>query len=312
MSCISLKITYMKTKIGLLSIVGIFIISLNACKKDRIEKSKNEYEPVNSYLDMKKQQEQEFVINGPSNDTIVGNQGTKLLAGKDCLMFPNGDSVHYPFSVKLVELYTPKDMMYWQMPTVAAGNILETDGEIRVRATKNNQDLVLRPNCAYGVQMPNGAPKNNMNAFYGFDTGSFFDWTDNPASLGVTTSVSPTFNIIPYGYEALIARLGWLNCGKLANNGSGNTISFTSSTDYLENVGIFIYFPTTKSVMQVYNMTSGLIPTGTSVKIVMIAVDGGGNLFHYYNTMTISANTTLEVSLSVITDPNLTNLLDGL
>lgn len=303
----------MNTKtLFLLTTITLSSLLFHSCKKDRIEKSKNAYEPVNSYLDMKKQQEQEFVITGPSNDTIIGNQGTKLLVGKNCLMFPNNDTVSYPFSVKLVELYTAKDMIYWQMPTVAAGNILETDGEIRVRATKNNQDLVLKPGCAYGVHMPNAAPKNNMNVFYGFDTGNFYDWTDNPSALGVNTTISPTFNHIPYGYEALVARLGWINCGKLANNGSGNTITFTSQTDYLENVGIFIYFPTTKSVMQAYNMTSGLIPSGTNVKIIMIAVDGGGNLFHYYTTLTVNANTTLDVSLTAITDANLTALLDGL
>jgi len=299
----------MKNVLILSLLVAFSVIS---CKKDRIEKSKNEYEPVNSYMDTKKQQEQEFIINGPSGDTIVGNQGTRLLAGKNCLMFPNTDTVSYPFSIKLVELYTPKDMIYWQMPTVAGGNILETDGEIRVRATKNNQDLVLVPGCFYQVRMPNSTPKTGMRAFYGFDTGAFFDWTDNPASLGVTTSVNPVFDVIPYGYEANIARLGWLNCGKIANNGSGSIIGFTSQTDELTNLGIFIYFPATKSVMQVYNTVSGLIPNGSNVKIIMIGVTGGGQLYHYYSALTVNSSAMIDVVLTPISDPNLTALLDAL
>ena len=162
----------MNKKINFVILIVVAISITISCKKDRIEKKeKNEYAPVNTYLDSKKQQEQDFVITGPSNDTIVGNQGTKLLAGKDCLMFPNGDTVGYPFTVKLVELYTPKDMIYWQIPTVASGNILETDGEIRVRAVKDGQDLVLRPSCFYRVMMPNSAPSSNMREFLGFDGG---------------------------------------------------------------------------------------------------------------------------------------------
>lgn len=303
----------MKTTKYLLLMALFLILGTIACKKDRIEKSKNEYEPVNTYLDAKKQPEQEFIITGPSNDTIVGNQRTRLLVGRECLQFPNNDTVAYPFSVKLVELYTPKDMIYWQIPTVAAGNIMETHGEVRVRATKNNTDLVLKPNCFYQLQMPNTNPQANKNIFYGFDTGNFIDWTTNLAALGVSTPASATFNVIPtFGYDAFIPRLGWVNCGLTANNGSGSTLSFTSQTDELTNLGIFIYFPATKSVMQVYNTVSGLIPNGSTVKIIMIGITSGGQLFHYFSSLTINSSGTIDVVLTPISDTNLTAILDGL
>lgn len=290
-----------------ISIVGV------GCKKDRIEEKKlNEYAPINDYLDSKKQEEQEFVIDGSSNDTITGNQGTRLLAGKDCLMFPNGDSVAFPFTVKLVELYTPKDMIYWQMPTVASGNILETDGEVRVRAVKDGQDLVLKDYCFYQVMMPNSAPQSDMEKFHGFNSGSIVDWTNDVAQLGVTTNESTTFGTDSYGYIGNIPRLGWLNCGKLANNGSGSTVAFSSETDVLTNVGIFIYFPDTKSVMQVYNLTSGLIPDGTSVKIILMGQKSSGELFYQYSSQTISGNTAIDVELQEISDADLTNILDNL
>lgn len=301
-------------KISLFSAIALIGISiLFSCKKDRIEKKeKNDYAPVNDYLDTKKQQEQEFEITGLSNDTITGNQGTKLLAGKDCLMFANGDTVGYPFTIKLVELYTPKDMIYWQIPTVAGGNILETDGEIRVRAVKNGQDLLLRPSCFYRVMMPNAAPKNYMREFLGFDGGGFTDWTDNPSALGVTTSVNPVFGTDSYGYIGDVPRLGWLNCGLLANNGSGSTIAFTSETDNLQNVGTFVYFPATKSVMQAYNSVTGLIPSGTSVKIILIGVQSSGQLFYFYKDTTINSSASIDVELAPISDADLTTLLNSL
>lgn len=302
----------MKKLLIITTVVALFA-GFNACKKDRIEKKeKNEYAPIDDYLDSKKQEEQEFVITDSSNDTITGNQGTKLQAGKDCLMFPNGDSVAFPFTVKLVELYTPKDMIYWQMPTLAGGSILRTDGEIRVRAVKDGQDLVLRDYCYYGVQMPNASPQSNMRKFYGVDNGAFVDFTDNVSALGVTTSVGSTFSTDAYGYYGYIPRLGWLNCGVNAGGSSNSNILFTSETDNLENVGIFIYFPATKSVMQVYNMVSGNIPNGSDVKIILMAQKSSGELYHYYTTATINASTTLDVELTAISDADLTNILNGL
>ncbi|NQX98944.1 MAG: hypothetical protein HRT73_13860, partial [Flavobacteriales bacterium] len=91
----------MKKSSPIYSLVIIAIIIINtSCKKDRIEvpeeKTLNEYNPVNQYLDSKKQQEQEFIITGPSNDTITGNQGTKIIGGKNCLQDANGDTIDYP------------------------------------------------------------------------------------------------------------------------------------------------------------------------------------------------------------------------
>ncbi|MBL4670262.1 MAG: hypothetical protein JKY30_13495 [Flavobacteriales bacterium] len=284
-------------------IIAITIIN-TSCKKDRIEvpeeKTLNEYNPVNQYLDSKKQQEQEFIITGPSNDTITGNQGTKVIGGKNCLQDANGDTIDYPFSIHLVELYTPKDMIYWQMPTVAGGNILETDGEIRIRATENGQELTL--SCPYQIWIPNTAPNSSMTIFTGADNGNFIDWSN-------TTT---PFSLISYGYSGIVNSLGWLNADIQIGTGSGNTLTFTSQVDDLTNVGIFIYIPASKTVMQVYNMTSGLIPNGSSIKIIMMAQDANGQLFSYTDSRTVNSSSTIDISLSQTTDAALTSHLNGL
>jgi len=289
-------------------LIVTFIISTvlinTSCKKDRIEtpeeETLNEYNSVNQYLDTKKQNEQDFEITGPSNDTLTGNQGTRVYGGKNCLVDANGDTIDYPFSIHLVELYTPKDMIYWQMPTVASGNILQTDGEIRIRATKNNQELFL--SCPFGFEMPNASPNSSMIIFTGADNGSFIDWSNTGTSFTLTS----------YGYLGSTSSFGWLNADIQVGTGSGNTLSFTSQVDNLANVGIFIYIPATKTVMQVYNTVSGLIPNGSSVKIVMMAQDASGNLFSYTETRTVNSSATIDMSLSQTTDAALTTYLNGL
>lgn len=285
-----------------------------ACKKDRIDdvQSLNEYNSPNDYLDSKKQDEQEFIITADSGGPIIGNQFTTIWGGRQCLMFPNGDSVALPYTVKLVELYTPKDMIYYQMPTVASDTILETDGEIRVRAFKDGTELVLVPGCSWAIKMPNSAPENYMRAFYGFPVSNYVNWTDNPASLGVTASFNPVFTTATDGYLNSIVKLGWVNCGITRGSSNNHTMTFASTTDNLTNVAIFIYFPATKTVMQVYNTVSGSIPNGSAVKIVAMAVDANGTLFSFNQNLTMTSSTQAQVTMTATTNAALTALLDGL
>lgn len=298
----------------LVSITLPAVLLMSGCSKDRIEQQLNTYSPVNTYLDTKKQQEQVFIIDTSGSGPITGNQGTNIWLGKQCLMYPNGDSVPWPFEVRLVELYKPKDMIYWQMPTVSAGTVLKTDGEIRLRCVQNNTDLLLKPDpCMAQIEMPNAAPQAGMRVFYGYDNSGKPDWNDDPSFFGITTSLNPVFSTTPIGYMNGICRLGWVNCGLLAGGSSGSsTISFTSSTDDLTNVGIFVYLPATKTVIQAYNMTTTAIPNGSNAKIVCIGVDGSGSLFSFTQTLTVSSNQSVDVVMSATTDAALTSVLDGL
>lgn len=295
----------------ILFLTTLFFTILFSCSKKRISTPPlNSYNSPNSYLDSKQQAEQEFTIDSSGSGPIIGNQGTKIWTGKQCLMLPTGDSVIWPFKIKLVELYTPKDMIYYRMPTVASGNILETDGEIRLRAFKGTTELVIKPGgCGVQIEMPNAAPKSYMRVHYGFSTS---DWTDNPASLGVVTSLNPVFSATSYGYLNLIAKLGWINCGINAGSPTSSNLTFSSTVDDLTNVAIFVYVSGKKTVMQVSSLTSGQIPNGSNIKIVAIGLDGGGQLFSFNQNLTITANTPIDVTMTATTDASLTSLLNSL
>ncbi len=302
----------MKTSGTIISLFVLTVISgallFVSCSKERTESKEeqlNEYQSMNNYYDSKKQDEQEFVIDTSGSGPIIGNQGTKLWGSKEILMYPNGDSVQWPYTVKLIELYTPKDMLYYQMPNVSGGGLLTTGGEVRVRAFKDGQELVLRPGYTWMVEMPNANPVTNMKIYYGVDNTSYVDWTDSPAGNFTTTS---------YGYTGNIAKLGWVTCGKPAAVSSATTnYTFTSTTDNLQNVSKFIYFPDARSLMQVYNQTSGALPVGENIKVILIGIDGNNQLFYYYNETQVSTSSNqVSVTLSSISDASLTAILDSL
>jgi hypothetical protein len=307
---INLKSKKMKTivrikTIGVLISVTVLAIT-GSCSKERIEPddSRAEYQQMDNYYDTKKQKEQEFKIEGSGEGPIIGNQGTKIWISKEKLMYANGDSVHWPFTIKLVELYTPKDMIYYQMPTVSDGMLLTTGGEVRVRAFKGEVELVLRPAETWTVEMPNKNPESEMKIFYGVETSSFVDWTANPAG---------SFDATAYGYTGEIKKMGWVNCGKDAYSSVTTTrYSFTSSTDNLDKVSTFIYLPNQKGLMQAYNQTSAALPIGEEMKIIMIAINDSSQLFSYYKEIEVSSINQVDVTLTKISDADLTTILDGL
>jgi len=282
--------------------MAIFI----GCSKERSDpkQEQSDYTQMTNYMDSKKQQEQVFEITGDGDGPIVGNQGTKIWGSKEILMYPNGDSVQWPFTVNLVELYTPKDMVYYQMPTVSGGMLLTTGGEIRLRAFKDGQELLLRPDKTWTVEMPNNSPLLDMKIYYGVENPSYVDWTPIPAGDFADTT---------YGYTGAIKKLGWVACGKIAYN-TTSTIDYTfkSVTDNLQNIAIFIYLPAIKSLMQVYNQTSGALPIGENAKTILMGINTNNQLFYNYKDTVVSTKNLWNVKMDSISDAGLTAILDAL
>lgn len=293
--------------------VLVVALLFSSCSRDRIERDLNTYESPNAYLDSKKQDEQVFVIDSAGEGPIIGNQGTAIWGSIDCLQLPGGALVDYPFIVKLVELYTPKDMIYYRMPTVAAGMPLETAGEIRLRAEKDGQELSLSQPCAFKVSMPNAAPAlNYMNVFYGNENGDLVDWTTDLGLWGITQTQNPVFDVDTIGYTAFIEKLGWINADRSVATSGTYSITFDSEEDDLSNVIFFAYLPDSKTVLQSADGVIAGIPAGAFAKVVAIAVNTSGDLFHFQQELTVNGNSTVMVVMTGISDPELTALLDSL
>jgi hypothetical protein len=285
----------------------------SSCSRDRIERDLNAYESPNAYLDLKKQDEQVFVIDTAGEGPIIGNQGTTIWGSIDCLQLLGGAGVDYPFIVKLVELYTPKDMIYYRMPTVAAGMPLETAGEVRLRAEKDGQELVLSQPCAFKVSMPNASPAlNYMNVYYGNENGDVVDWTTDLGVWGITQTQNPVFDVDTIGYTAFIEKLGWINADRSVSTSGTFSLTFDSEEDDLSNVLFFAYLPDSKTVLQSSAGIISGIPSGAFAKVVAIAVNASGDLFHFQQELTVNGNSTVMVVMTGISDPELTTLLDSL
>ncbi len=286
----------------LATIMGITL--LVGCSKDRVsEVDKSSYKSSEEYMDAHKQAEQEFVITQDGTEPIVAQQGTKVWPARSKLMFANGSDIIYPYTVKIVELYTPKDMILYQMPSTSGTSLLTTAGEVRVRAFKDGQELVLKPDSTWKVEMPSATPMANMLTYYGAVSASMVNWINIPVG---------NFTATAYGYTAEMAKLGWISCAKVASTAATATFSFNSTTDNLDNVVKFLYFPNLKSLKQVYTQTASDLPIGESVKIILIGINASDIPYTFAAQNTISKDSTINVTLTVSTDAALTAILDGL
>jgi hypothetical protein len=287
--------------------LSVFTLSIlfSNCSKERIEPDQQleEYEEADEYLESKKVEEQEYEITEEGDGPLIGNEGTKIWISKDILMYPNGDSVHFPYTIKLIELYTPEDMIYYQMPSMSDNALLSTHGYVRVRAFKDNVELVLRPDKYWLVEMPRSNPESDMLIYNGAENNADVNWVDK---------YSTAFTATAYGYYGEIKELGWIACAKDAI-GSTQTVSYSFYSDSisLDNLSNYIYLPEKEALMQVIGSGTAPLPLDESMKIIVFAKQGE-QLFSFYTEGIVGAENRIEIVLSTTTDAALTATLVSL
>ncbi len=296
-------------------VVGLMLIGAS-CSNQRVDQ--NHYSEPEEFMYDNRPEEQEFTITGEGEGPIVGNQGTRLWMDTTIFMFPNGDAVSYPFTLKLIELYTPKDMELYDMPTVAQGNMLVTGGEIRVRAFKDGQELVLIPGQWYHAQVPSANPVSQMSIFYGQEANGIMDWQDDVTAVsnnaGIESLEYIAIDSTDSFYDMRVPVMDWINCDYFYDYDPSavTTVSYTSEDDNLDNVMIFLYFNDIGSVMRVYDEVSGNVPIGASVKSLCFAQNTAGNMAYHYDEFAITENHTVQVTMTEIAEADLIALMQGL
>ena len=296
----------MKNTIKLLAAASLISFTLINCSKERIQPEPNTYASLNEFYEAYKQPEQEYIITQDGQCPLIAQNGLKLCLGRNQLTMQNGDSVDLPYTIKIVELYTAKDMLLYNMPTMSGDDLLTTGGEIRVRAFKGTEELLLRSGHSYLAQVPATNPTTQMDVFYGVESNSMVDWLPDTIASNIAIDTSNAF------YNLTLGFLNWINCDYFYNVAQKTQVDFTSTTDDLTNVGIFMWFPNANGLMKVYNMSTDDVPLNEPVKIVCIARDASGNMYSFYQETTTSANMTLNVTMAQTTENDIITLLDNL
>jgi hypothetical protein len=273
------------------------------CSKQRIEEELISYESLDDYFESKKPEEQEYTIDTLGTCPIVGELGTHICVDKSSLQFSDGDSVYFPYILKLVELYSPQDMIYFYMSHTNDAGLYGCEGVTRVRFFKNDEELELRNQGAWSLEMPSVSPQESISVMY---------QDESEQNIRFVAS-SETFTVIDYGYSTLMQQTGWTSAGKTILNQNVVKLSFDSETDDLNTVTMYVYLRDYKCLIHVQNPYDGVnIPINAAVKIVGMAIDSDEQLYSYSHESTLEEETVIPVVFSETTDTTLTTVLSSL
>lgn len=281
-------------------------IALASCSKDRI--THPSFEPMDDFYNEHKVDEQEFIItNEDSSGHITGNQGSKIYVSKRLFKFSDrSDAVDFPYTIKLIELYKYKDVIFHQFPTPHSSGALNNGGEIRVRAFKDHEELVLKSGSSFLSAFSSTVTEQNMNPFQGAVStdDKFSAW--NAANDGSTVVVSNS----EYNYNSFL--MGWITPA-VNNPGTGTgTINFTVNGTGGEFIDLTIVFNNFHCVLTGNDLKLEGIPVGESATVIGMAKDQDGKFRLHMDNITTTSSMDIELKMLEITEVNLLSTLEAL
>ncbi|MEO5572366.1 MAG: hypothetical protein ABIT08_04820 [Bacteroidia bacterium] len=293
-----------KKKIILFALTCAATVALlfSACKKDRVPV--DDYQSMDSFYNQYKEEEQEFIIDSTGNCPLIAKKGTKICVSADLFMFTNGTGITYPFTLKVVELYSIKDMLLWRAPATSAGTILETSAEIRVRAFKNNTELVLKPGKTYYMEMDTMTNlQSNMQVYYGTESNNIIDWSNAASPVAVNS----------YFYTLYPGQMGWVSSARQHITGSQNTtITLTVPGTNTQNIEVFLSFDSFKGLMKITNLVSLSVPVGEQVTLLAFGKKQTNDFVLDEQHFSVTANQQVPLTMTVISETDLLAALAAL
>ena len=297
---------------SLLVILSLFFYSCG--QKDSIEP--NEQTVEQSYFQKTLADHTQLIsVEDQGNGTYsaIGAEGA-VIEINDALVNAEGDRIRGAIEIKLIEIYSMPDMVSLQKQTLADYdgqlNILESGGEIFIKIYQNGEEVFADGNGTMEILVPTqntGGAKENMELFYGEETGSQVIWKPT----GVEIRVINTENREDTEFYQIIIQdvLGWINIDKLWE-GEGEIVDCINiivdcpeMCDGEEPIGMIanIYVNNLNSAFDIpYNGSSfelcgGFPLGGTTVSFIVVIQCPDGSMYVSIVTTTVNAGNHTEV-----------------
>lgn len=281
--------------------LAIAVVGLASCSKDRVEQTS--YQSMDEFYDMYEPEEQTFIVDTGGTGPIVAEELTELFVDSSIFMHQNGDDVSYPFELRYIEIYQKGDMVLGRAPSVSNGSILNSSGEGRIRAYKDGEELLLKPNKNYLVKFYDYFGANGTETeYYGTNSEKVTNWTGNGESVPVDTN-----------YLAMLGdEMGWISGAKpLSTFPLLKTITLNLPGSNPENVGKFVIVNDPNSVVMMNDVSVDL-PSGLQAKMICFALNQDGEYLWYENDITVSSSETLEIEFTTVDEATLLSNIESL
>jgi hypothetical protein len=206
----------MKATLLSAAILTTALVSITACKKD---KSTPNYAKADEFMASHAIKEQSFTGNAGTGFTLTGEKGTKITFAPNAFVDGNGNTVSGNVTVTLKEVLSKKDVLFSGVLTESNGQLLESGGEILVKAQKDGAALRVNPalqNDGARVEIPKVMNDKDMGLFVQ-------EKRQQGGASGNNTQQSPyTWTPAPYypfgngpnSYTFSLPSFTWVNCDR--------------------------------------------------------------------------------------------------
>jgi len=303
----------MKATLLSAAILATAITSITACKKD---KSAPNYAKADDFMASHAIKEQSFTGNAATGFTITGEKGTKVTFAPNAFVDANGGTVTGNVTVTLKEVLSKKEVLFSGVMTESNGQLLESGGEILVKAKKDGADLRLNPalqNDGAKVEIPKVMNNKDLGLFVQ-------DKRQQPGGANGTgqQQQSPyTWNPAPYypfgngpnSYSFSLPSFTWVNCDRFYSDPNPKTTitalpSFQDNNQVTDlqvmlvfrNISTVITLPYDFTIQQFQSYQNSL-PIGLQADLVIIGKDSDGFIQFGTQVITISAGMHIDAPI---------------
>jgi hypothetical protein len=303
----------MKAKLITLGFVAAAIATLTACKKS---KDLPNGVKADDFWASHKIEAQQFTGDAGTGFSITGAKGTKINFPANAFVDGSGNLVSGTVTVSLKEVLSKKDVLLSGVWTEANGQLLESGGELQVKARKDGADLRVNPNLnpdsGIVVEVPKVMNDQDMGLFIQEKRqdpggGQQGGGQQNP-STWVPAPYYP-FGNGPNSYSFTLPGFTWVNCDKFYNDPNPKT-TITVLPDFQDdsvvtdlqvilvfrNISTVITLPFNYSIQKFESYMNSL-PIGLQADLVLIGKDSGGYIQFGTQVITISANMHIDAPI---------------
>lgn len=287
----------MKNK-SLSILTAIVLIFTIGCKEKQEPEQRNQ-----ALFDYHKKEVQTFILTDNA-ETFLGKEGTKITIDPKSLEIVGGNEILGSVEIQLTEYYQSEDIVLANLSTSSNNNLIETGGMIKLTASSNGQEVVVKKGESFQIEF-SSVEKKGMEIFHGeFDKGQlnwmpktkptlvskagFFSQAMAQEEDSVFEQVDTAFVVVITEADSIArnnilqsSKFGWINCDRFLRLDNLTTVKISYDTVFKPSA--YLIFKDINSIMPCfYEKTHGKfinLPIGYEATLIAFCLDGEKTYF---------------------------------
>jgi hypothetical protein len=276
------------------SFVFVLISFLFSCSKDRI--TTDEFQSMDEFFEQEQAEVQEFVITNEDGDQpIIGKFGTELFVHSS--LFEDTTErkiIEVPYKIKLIELYTVKDLILQKMHSNYIGGGLDYVSALWVSAEKDDVYLKLIDGKFVKANLNTEVRPFVPGVYYGGNQIKPWDgWlaSASGSSVGINNEK----------YEMNLANLGWNMAARFQSLAPRTIIKFNYQGKGLENIQLFAFVNNERQVIKGGVMEIQSVPVNRPVTLIAMAIDQNNDFRFFRKGILATGITDIKIEFETLT-----------